>query len=94
MFALNVPGEESRLARISSRDLEAHLGTDITTVDREAQWDRSVFRARQGPELWWPLLLAAALLLAVEALVAASGRVERNASNRRRVESASVDATA
>jgi hypothetical protein len=94
VFALNVPGEESRLARISSHDLEAHLGTDVTTVDREAQWGRSVFRARQGPELWWPLLLAAALLLAIEALVAASGRVERNASNRRRVESASVDATA
>jgi Aerotolerance regulator N-terminal len=95
VVALNVPALESLLERVEPGDLDTKLGSDVTTVDREDRWVRSIFRARQGPELWWPLLLAAALLLLVEALVAASGRLERAATgSRRRTPATSVDAAA
>jgi hypothetical protein len=72
--ALNPPEEESRLASLEAAGLAAMLGDEGVIVTEGDRWSRAVFRARQGPELWRPLLLAAALLLAVEALLAASGR--------------------
>jgi hypothetical protein len=73
--AVNPPESESRLTRLGEDRLEAALGADAVIVADQGRWDRAVFRARQGPELWRPLLLAAALVLAIEALLAASGRV-------------------
>ena len=73
--ALNPPEAESRLARLEESRLAAVLGDEGVVVTDRDRWPRAIFRARQGPELWRPLLLAAALLLAAEALLAASGRV-------------------
>jgi hypothetical protein len=74
VVALNPPEIESRLAPLDPIDFSGAIGSDVTTVDREDAWDRSIFRRRQGPELWWPLLLAALGVLTVEALMATSGR--------------------
>lgn len=80
--ALNPPESESRLAREGdgSRSLmERLVGPELTLVDREDLWEGAIFRDRQGPEIWWPLLLAAVLLLILESGVAATGRARRSA---------------
>lgn len=82
VVALNTPVNESGLARVSEDDLPALIGSGVVSVEREEDWARTVFRTRQGPELWWPLLLAAALLMAIEALLAAAGRVKMPAKTR------------
>ncbi len=76
ILPLNPPPAESRLAPIDDADLEGAIGDRVIDVDREGAWDRAVYRARQGPELWWPLLLAMMLLLLGEALMATSGPVQ------------------
>jgi hypothetical protein len=73
--ALNPPEAESRLDRLQEDRLAAVVGDGGVVVTDRDRWPRAIFRARQGPELWRPLLLVAALLLAAEALLAASGRV-------------------
>ena len=57
-------------------ELSEVLGTAAVSVDREESWSGAIFRTRQGPELWWPLLLAAVALMVMETLLAAAGRVE------------------
>lgn len=71
--AVNPPGSESDLRALTVDALAAALG-ERPELAGEAAWTREIFRVRQGPELWWPLLVAAALLLAVESLLATSGR--------------------
>lgn len=73
VVALNPPVWESRLRPLDETDFAEAIGSDVTAVEREASWDRAVFRARQGPELWWPFLLAALMLLVAETLMATSG---------------------
>lgn len=73
VLALNPPSSESLLDGLPGSSLEAAVGSDVVDVEREGAWDRAVYRARQGPELWWPLLLAMLLLLLGEGLVATSG---------------------
>jgi hypothetical protein len=75
VLALNPPRHESLLTPIDAADLEQVIGGEIIDVDREGVWDRAVYRARQGPELWWPFLLAMMLLLLGEATMATSGTV-------------------
>jgi hypothetical protein len=75
VLALNPPRAESALDPLESGALQSAVGASVIDVDREAAWDRAVFRARQGPELWWPLLLAVLLLLVAEGLMATSGTV-------------------
>ncbi len=70
--AVNVPGVESRLARIDDSVLGERLG-DYAMAD-SAAWRRSAFGSREGPELWRWLLLAALALLLTESWIAASGR--------------------
>jgi Aerotolerance regulator N-terminal/von Willebrand factor type A domain len=74
--ALNPPVAESRLEPLARSLIESTVGGRVVMVRRDAGWRRAVFRSRRGPELWWPLLLAALLLLAVEIRLAASGRVD------------------
>jgi hypothetical protein len=74
VVALNPPPSESRLAKLEEDDLASSVGRDVVEVARASAWPRSVFRARQGPELWWPLILCALLLLLAESLMAASGK--------------------
>ena len=74
IVALNPPGAESRLARLGSDDLDDAIGEGVIEVDQPEEWDRAIYHARQGPELWWPFLLAVVALLMVEALIATSGR--------------------
>ena len=80
VVALNPPREESRLARLDRDELGAAIGAEVVEVDRDDAWDRAIYRARQGPELWWPLLLVALALLLGESLMATSGRSERRPS--------------
>jgi hypothetical protein len=71
--AVNPPPSESELTPVSAADLEQRIGGDRVLVDRPERWAGAVFRTRQGPELWLPLLAAAGLLLLIESLVAAAG---------------------
>lgn len=72
--AVNPPPGESDLLRLDPDDLDTRVGSDVTVVRREGAWERSVFRQRQGPRLWRPLLLLALALLLGEAMLAAAGR--------------------
>jgi hypothetical protein len=74
IIAVNPPPVESDLTPLSRRELRGAIGSDVTTVSDPAAWGRSLFRERRGPEVWWPLLLALAVLLVAESLLAAAGR--------------------
>jgi hypothetical protein len=73
--ALNPSAEESDLTLLAADLLEGAVGADVTRVRRDSAWKEAIFRSRQGPELWRPLVLATLLLLALEAGVAAAGRL-------------------
>jgi len=73
VVAVNPPTSESLLRPLESRELIAAIGNDVTLVDRESAWAGSIYRARRGAELWWPLLLGAVVLLMAESLMATSG---------------------
>jgi hypothetical protein len=79
--AVNPPVAESDPAALARREMEARIGAEVTEVRRGAAWDGAIFRARQGPELWWPLLLAALLLLVAEGALAAAGRARSSAGS-------------
>lgn len=77
-FAVNPPARESDLRRARAAGVtEAFTGWTLTTAASPAAWERAIYRARLGLELWRPLLLAALLLLATEAMVAASGATRK-----------------
>ncbi len=73
MIAVNAPREESLLFPIETGVLRDLLPGPSTLVTDSARWARAVFSAGQGPEIWRWLLVAAALVLVAESLVAASG---------------------
>ena len=73
MTAANAPREESLLLPIETGVLRDLLPGPSTLVTDSARWARAVFSAGQGPEIWCWLLVAAALVLVAESLVAASG---------------------
>lgn len=73
IVALNPPLSESDLSQVEQPDIARLLGDQaVEVVDADA-WDREIFRARQGPELWRPFLMAVLLLLLLEGLMATSG---------------------
>jgi hypothetical protein len=84
VVALNPPPSESRLARLDEDEVESAIGSDVTVVSSADDWSRQAYRSRRGPELWWPLLLAACLLLVAESIVASSGRAGQHATTQRR----------
>lgn len=71
--AVNPAPEESDLTPVRAADLKRVVGPGAVAVSGEAAWGRAIFRTRQGPELWWALVLAALVLLVTEAGVAAAG---------------------
>ena len=71
--ALNPSAAESDLTLLGSDLLEWAVGPEVTQVRRDAAWEGAIFRSRQGPELWRPLMLATLVLLVLEAGVAATG---------------------
>ena len=71
--AVNAPREESLLAPIETGVLRDLLPGPSTLVTDSSRWARAVFSAGQGPEIWRWLLVAAAMVLVAESLVAASG---------------------
>jgi Aerotolerance regulator N-terminal len=76
VFAVNPPAWESQLARADARELASLLGAwDVQEADDPDEWDSEVYRERLGREIWRPLLLAALLILLIEAAVAAAGRL-------------------
>jgi hypothetical protein len=74
VVALNPPEAESRLAPLASEELASAIGDNVVDVARENGWGRAVYRARQGPELWWAFLLGVMALLTIEAFAASSGQ--------------------
>ena len=76
VVALNSPITESRLEKLSPEDILAHIGERARPVSDRTEWSREVFGQRQGPELWWPLILVTILLLVIESLVASAGQVD------------------
>jgi len=83
VVALNPPPSESRLARIDRDEIESAIGPQVTVVSDADDWGRQAYRSRRGPELWWPLLLAALVLLLAESYLASSGRDSGGAPQRR-----------
>jgi hypothetical protein len=76
--AVNPPEAESLGLGAEGRfAFERLVGSDPTPVRREDRWERSIYRVRQGPELWWPLLAGALVLLMLESAMAAAGRGRR-----------------
>jgi len=73
IIAVNAPREESLLLPIETGDLRDLLPGPATLVRDSARWTRALFSGGQGPEIWRWLLVAAALVLVAESLVAASG---------------------
>ncbi|NLG62300.1 MAG: hypothetical protein GX539_08645 [Candidatus Cloacimonetes bacterium] len=75
-FAVNPPRVESDLTRLDEGELRGWIdGAAVTTVSDPDDWADTVFRHRLGAESWRPFALLALLLLLVEPLIAASGRV-------------------
>jgi hypothetical protein len=83
IVALNPPPSESRLARLDDAEIESAIGPEVTVVESTNDWTREAYRSRRGPELWWPLLLAACLLLITESIVATAGRASQSTAQRR-----------
>ncbi|GMV04847.1 MAG: hypothetical protein AMXMBFR53_11270 [Gemmatimonadota bacterium] len=75
--AVNAHPDESDLTALDEELLAARVGPAVTTVGRASAWESALFRARRGPELWRPLVVAALLILLLEAAVAAAGRRPR-----------------
>jgi hypothetical protein len=81
MIAANPPPIESDLTRGDARLLRTVLaGATVVTADRPDQWTDRIYRERVGREVWRFLVLLAVLILAVEALVAATGTTTRATS--------------
>lgn len=72
--AVNPPASESDLTPVEASRIDALVGSRVTRVARDGRWSRAIFRTRQGPELWRPLVLVALLLLLSEAVLASAGR--------------------
>ncbi|MGD8728601.1 MAG: hypothetical protein PVF90_02775, partial [Gemmatimonadota bacterium] len=72
-----------RLARLDENEIESAIGSEVTLVSDPEDWGRETYRSRRGPELWWPLVLVALLLLLAESALAASGRDSGNTPRRR-----------
>lgn len=83
VMALNPPPSESRLAALERAGVESAIGAQVSLVSDGDEWARQAYRSRRGPELWWPLLLAAGFLLLAESLVATSGRARASGPRRR-----------
>ncbi len=92
VVALNPPSSESALARVALEELEEKL--QLRAAGDAAEWKREIFRTRQGPELWWPLLLGALLLLGAETLLGTSGRSSRRVTAPSRLAKDEVDVAA
>jgi hypothetical protein len=74
LVALNPPARESRLEPLDRDEAETAIGPEVSLVTSLDDWGGEVFRTRLGGEAWWPFLLAAALLLIAESLLAATRR--------------------
>ena len=74
-IAVNAPAEESDLRRVEARALEARSDLNAQVVS-SGRWSSEVFKSRQGPEIWRPLLFALIAVLLVESWIAASGTTE------------------
>lgn len=73
VVALNPPLGESDLTQVQNPDVPRLIGPTAVEVSDADGWQREIFRARQGPELWRPFLIAVLLLLLLEAVMATSG---------------------
>ena len=83
-FAVNPPPVESDLTRLDEDALrEWAAGADVATASSTEDWADTVYRHRLGAESWRPFAIAALLLLLIEPLLAASGRVAGTRDSKR-----------
>ena len=82
VVALNSPIAESRLDKLGPDAILTQVGGRARPANDRAEWLREVFGQRQGPELWWPLLVMTLTLLVIESLIASAGRVDVRANKR------------
>ncbi len=73
--AVNAPAAESDMSRVERDALEARSDLNAELVSA-GDWSDEVFRARTGPEIWRPLLIALIAILLAESWIAASGQTE------------------
>jgi hypothetical protein len=79
-YAVNAPADESELARLDRRSLEARLpGWRLHVTTGSDAWRTATYRQRLGREIWRPLLAALLILLLVETVIAAAGPMRRAA---------------
>lgn len=76
VVAVNSPIAESRLEKLSPDAILEQVGEKVQLASDMEEWSQEIFRQRQGPELWWPLLFLAISLLIAESLIASAGQVK------------------
>ena len=86
--AVNPPLAESRLAPLEPAALAARLPGGVILAESPDDWDREIWLARRGRELWRALLVAVLLLLVAESWVASSGGARPKPSSSRSAEPA------
>ncbi len=73
-YAVNPPATESDLTRASPARLADLLPGRDVTVASSGDWEDAIYLRRVGREVSWPLALLALLALAIESVLAATGR--------------------
>jgi hypothetical protein len=71
--AVNTQASESDLARMPEEGLHQAVGENLAVASNPDAWRESIFVERTGPEIWWPLILLAGLILLAESRIAAAG---------------------
>jgi hypothetical protein len=76
-YAVNPPAAASETGRLDGREVAGVLGGYDVRVTGPEQWDRAIYHRRLGRDVSAPLLIAAALVLLLEAALSATGRGAR-----------------
>ena len=80
-YVVNPPAVESLLRRASDERIARALpGWKVEFADDADSWDDEIFDRRLGYEFWRLLVIVLLVVLAVEAIVAATGRVQTAAA--------------
>lgn len=82
-MAVNPEPAEAGPPRLILASAAERLGPEVSIARTSREWTRSILPDRRGREVWWPLLLAALALLAMESLLAAGDGPARAGAKKR-----------